>query len=265
MSGKTHEQFCDPRDLERIGNRLGRPGSLSGGEPSFLLMSGSFNPIHTQHARILEVAKLHYESRGHMIIGAFLSPSSDDYVLEKLGSEALSFHKRRSLCELAIEKWDWAGVCTRGELSSNWAREAVLHDLQTYLKHRIEARKLTGIEIMGSDVIVRIFGKILASDGGDLEQSAQKRRHICWFRRPGPAGLAEREQIETTMARDLVGLGIKLTLLEPAAWGPPLKNISSSAVRKLISHGDWTTLSSNGWLEPTIVRKLRNWSEGDRL
>jgi hypothetical protein len=138
MSGESDE-FCDPRDLKRIGNRLESSGPVSSGELCFLPMSGSFNPIHTQHVRVLEVAKLHCESRGQKIIGAFLSPSSDDYVREKLGSEALSFQKRRSLCQLAIEKWDWASVCTRGELSSNWAQGAVHHDLQAYLGNRTDA------------------------------------------------------------------------------------------------------------------------------
>jgi hypothetical protein len=263
MFRESDEQMCDQRSLERVRNRLAVIEPSSSVELSFLLMSGSFNPIHTQHTRVLELAKLHVESLGQNVVGAFLSPSSDRYVAEKLGTEALSFSKRRALCELAIEKWDWASVCARGELSSNWARQTVRKDLLLSLGDRMQGQELAGVEVMGSDVVVRIFGKILAEDRSVLGQPSQKGRQICWFRRPGTAGVEEGRHIETMIVPDLENLGIKMTCLEPAAWGPPLKQISSSAVRELISQRDWKALGSNNWLEPAVTGTLREWIDGN--
>jgi hypothetical protein len=43
-------------------------------------------------------------------------------------------------------------------------------------------------------------------------------------------------------------------LVEPT---PPLEPISSSAVRELVSKGDWEALRVNGWLQPSVLEALQ--------
>jgi Icc-related predicted phosphoesterase/nicotinic acid mononucleotide adenylyltransferase len=52
-----------------------------------LLMTGSLNPIHSGHLQNMELAKAAMESRGFLVLGGFLSPSSDLYVSSKMRSK----------------------------------------------------------------------------------------------------------------------------------------------------------------------------------
>lgn len=87
-----------------------------------LSFSGSFNPIHTAHIRVLEVIKKHLEENYNMTVStAFIAPSSDDYVRSKLGKAAIQLKDRIKLCELAIESSGntWISVCEYGIMSSS--------------------------------------------------------------------------------------------------------------------------------------------------
>jgi hypothetical protein len=265
MPIESGEQFCDERCIERIRARLVASDASTGKTLAFLLMSGSFSPIHTEHVRVLEIARLHAERSGRKVIGGFLSPSSDGYVTAKLGADALSFSQRRTLCELAVQRLDWISVCATQEVSSNRARHAVYEELERGLADVMNGRELEGIEVMGSDAVVRIFGKVLVENQSMSNRSSQSGRKIYWFRRPGAEGMAEKRQIETVIAPGANRLDVKMTLLEPVLWGAPLKEISSSAVRELVLQRDWETLSSNGWLEPAVAGMLQEWIKENPL
>jgi Icc-related predicted phosphoesterase/nicotinic acid mononucleotide adenylyltransferase len=51
-----------------------------------LLTTGALNPIHKGHLQNMELAKLSLESQGFVVLGGFLSPSSDAYVSGKMNS-----------------------------------------------------------------------------------------------------------------------------------------------------------------------------------
>mmetsp|Transcript_29811 Transcript_29811/g.35150 ORF Transcript_29811/g.35150 Transcript_29811/m.35150 type:complete len:380 (+) Transcript_29811:310-1449(+) len=69
-----------------------------------LVLPGSFNPVHKGHLECLEIAKAHLQAQGVSVIGGFLQPSSDSYVSQKLGAEAMSFNERVEVCFLAIKE-----------------------------------------------------------------------------------------------------------------------------------------------------------------
>ena len=48
-----------------------------------LLSTGGFAPIHNGHINLLEESKLYLESQDCHVSGAYISPSHDDYVLQK--------------------------------------------------------------------------------------------------------------------------------------------------------------------------------------
>lgn len=62
-----------------------------------LILSGSLCPVHTDHIRIMNIAKSHLKKSGNTSVSGFLCPSSDQYVSKKLGSWALTLKHR---CEM---------------------------------------------------------------------------------------------------------------------------------------------------------------------
>lgn len=84
-----------------------------------LALGGSFNPIHTQHVEIMQIAKEHLESiSGHdlEVVEGFLAPSTDSYLLSKMKRHSSSdidenfvikSEHRIRMCNMAIEKYPW--------------------------------------------------------------------------------------------------------------------------------------------------------------
>lgn len=67
-----------------------------------LVLPGAFNPVHSEHLRSMELARDYLEQIGAAVVGAFLQPSSDEYVTSKVGPEwAMSLADRITACELA--------------------------------------------------------------------------------------------------------------------------------------------------------------------
>lgn len=85
----------------------------------FLIMSGSFNPIHSFHIEVFESAKSFFEKKNKTVLGGFIAPSSDEYLKDKLGKNAMPLSDRIACCKLAVEDSNWLSVCTLGERSSN--------------------------------------------------------------------------------------------------------------------------------------------------
>ena len=86
MSGEEG-YFCDRRTLDGIRDRVSISDAVPHSALSFVLLSESFNPIHTEHVRVLEIACAHVRNLGQEVVAAFLSPSSDQYVVGKLGGK----------------------------------------------------------------------------------------------------------------------------------------------------------------------------------
>ena len=79
-----------------------------------LIKTGALNPIHRSHISNLIKTKEHLERvYGINVIGGYLSPTHDDYVQNKLGSEWITGEHRIAMCQKAIEdenQQHWLGV-----------------------------------------------------------------------------------------------------------------------------------------------------------
>jgi nicotinic acid mononucleotide adenylyltransferase len=252
----TEERFCDESGIAKIRRQISMSGN-NGSKLVFLLLSGSFNPVHTQHVRTLLVTRKYLESLGWIVVGGFLAPSSDAYVQEKLGAEGLPLRLRIALCKLAIEEIDWMSVCVKGELSSKRACHEVRNELEHHCCDVLNGRRLTGVEIMGSDTLARVLSKILMESSSKAGRLRRQGRVVCCLLRPGCESEAQREHIKGLLVPSAADVGVELMLLEPTLGNLPLEPVSSSAIRDLISQGDWEELRSKGWLQPSVLEALR--------
>lgn len=70
-----------------------------------LIKTGALNPVHRSHISNLIKAKEHLERHYRFnVVGGFLSPTHDDYVQGKLGSEFLPGQLRIVMCQQAIDE-----------------------------------------------------------------------------------------------------------------------------------------------------------------
>jgi len=93
---------CSQRDLDEICDRAAAALASSSRTLAALVLPGSFNPVHSEHLRSLELARDHLASSGATVVAAFLQPSSDEYVAGKVGTPwAMRLADRIAACELA--------------------------------------------------------------------------------------------------------------------------------------------------------------------
>ncbi len=75
-------------------------------EEIIMCVGGAFNPVHTQHVQMLNLAKSHLESnqKNLNIIAGFLAPAPDGYVKRKLRTDrAMKAEHRLLMCKLAAK------------------------------------------------------------------------------------------------------------------------------------------------------------------
>ncbi len=86
-----------------------------------LLSTGGFSPLHKGHLAMMEVAKAEAEKKGYVVLGGYLSPSHDSYVLTKphmqrFGSSSQRvFQLQRELQDdpwLMVDPWESQYVST---------------------------------------------------------------------------------------------------------------------------------------------------------
>jgi nicotinic acid mononucleotide adenylyltransferase len=227
---------------------------------AFLSLSGSLNPVHTQHMRALEAARTVLQTRGWTVAGGFLAPAGDEFLKGKLGVEAWPLAKRTRLCEVACGESEWVDVCSWGESRSHRLCAA----LREHLKRECSAlkgRNLTGVELMGSDAAIRILDKNIADwDAADpgARDSWYQGRVVCCLLRPGPNSVGEKEHIERHTARRAIDLGVELISVNPEFIRPALEPVSSTEIRALLAAGDLELLRDRGWLHPQVLAALAN-------
>jgi nicotinic acid mononucleotide adenylyltransferase len=95
-------------------------------QPCMLSFSGSFNPIHTGHIKVLEMIKAFLEADGYEVLRGYIAPSSDNYVRGKLGLNAIDLDNRVTMVELSIQSYFernnvpcWLQACPFGIMSSS--------------------------------------------------------------------------------------------------------------------------------------------------
>jgi len=123
-------------------------------KPAVLLSTGGFSPIHAGHIRMMEIAKTELEKRGTIVVGGYISPSHDDYVLNKYSGSSLRLDNshRIYLChkEVANSNWlmidSWEARYNKSPL----AYTDVLSRLKDYLGYHT-GREIDVIYVFGSD------------------------------------------------------------------------------------------------------------------
>ena len=257
MNDKPH--WSEPLPIQMIRSRF---SSLRGNQLDHLavmVVSGSFNPVHTQHIRAMEAARIGLERAGWAIAGGFLAPSSDSYLQGKLNSHGLSFSRRTELCCLATQDSNWLAVCSLGEFSSYRACTRIREQVERQCAGLLEGRTLTGLEVMGSDTAIRIMDKLVeewaTTDVGG-RQPWYHSRIVCCIVRPGPESSADTDRVLKFTAARAAEIGISVILVDGALEAFPLEVVSSTDVRELLQKRDWEGLRARRWLHPEVLRSL---------
>jgi hypothetical protein len=191
------------------------------------------------------------------VIGGFICPSSDEYVTGKLGRMAMTFEQRRQLCEIAVGDQEWLSVCRKGEVSSKWACRSVQREIQEFCADDLDGRTLKGIEIMGSDTIVRLFSKMLAQGKTKLSQSLLRGRTFCCVMRAGMESSVEEAYIREKICPAAADHDARVVVVEQLFADRQSGAFGSSTIRGLVSKGEWTTIEANQWLHPGVLSILK--------
>ena len=230
----------------------------AGDRLAFLSLSGSLNPVHTQHMCALEAARDALKRGGWTVVAGFLAPTGDKFLNGKLGIEAWPLDKRTRLCEVAAGESDWVDVCSWGEFRSYRLCTALREHLERECAE-LSGRNLTGIEVMGSDAAIRILDENIADwDGADpgVRDSWYHGRVICCLLRPGSNRAGEMAHIRKHTARRAADLGVELIVVDPESMRPALEAVSSSEIRELLAAGDLERLRARRWLHPEVLAAL---------
>jgi hypothetical protein len=237
----------------------------SGKRLAFLILSGSFNPVHSQHLASFQVAKEEIEGRGCTVVAGFLAPSNDAHVEGKLGEPGLRLTERMYLCRLATEQSEWLHVCSSAEFSSNAACRRIKCELQQGCADLSDVTCLVGVEIMGSDTVVRLIPKVLAQMKTEDNVAWQRGRIVCCLLRSGSDSSSVPRQIESVLATAAADWGIQLILIEPRYQCQGLNSLSSTLIREYIAAGNWETLRVLGWLPEPVLNALKDTAWSARL
>jgi len=258
---------CVNQQLSAEKLRLRLSSVSQGDRLAVLVLSGSFNPVHAQHIRALEVARAALERAGWAVAGGFLAPSSDGHLMGKLNSEISSLERRIELCGLATEASDWLSVCPWGEFSSYKVCTRLREQLERECAGLLNGRSLTGIEVMGSDAAIRILDRVIDEWRAlelDERQPWYQKRIICCLIRPGPESGVEIEHILKSTAPQAADIGVEIILIDSTREALPLEAVSSTAIRELVGRGDWELLTARRWLHPKVLSSLETWVRGCR-
>ena len=253
MRHEEQARFCRPAALEAVAGRIAH-SNPGGGALCFLILSGAFNPVHTQHIVALEAARHHLNETGWQVVAGFLAPSSADHVRQKLGDRAMPLAKRIRLCELAVETLGWLEVCVEGEESSRWITRSVREELERSCGRQLNGRALTGVEVMGTDTIVRLFAQVFARRPTSADRVREPQRVVCYVeRRIGVPTKA------IDIERDFVphAVGTRFIRVEPTVTLRPDEAVSSSAIRDRLANAEWDRLRESGWLHPAVLDSLQ--------
>jgi nicotinic acid mononucleotide adenylyltransferase len=255
MSG---EPKAPAASLSKVAAALATGAAGAAQRPAFLVLPGSFNPVHTQHVRALEVARDAMAKQGWHVIGGFLAPSDDDYVRRKLGPEAWPAERRLALCRLAVADSSWIDVAPWAEYSSYRVTVHLRRTIESACRAELRGRPGIGVEVMGSDTLIRILGKLIREWESRADATAEpwySGRLICCLARPSANLGAEMEQIESVIRSKAAAMGISI-IVSGGAGGAPLLEVSSRDIRSAIARQQWDELRQRGWLAPSVLETL---------
>jgi nicotinic acid mononucleotide adenylyltransferase len=148
-------------NLSKVNAALATGAGRRSKQLAFLVLPGSFSPVHSQHLSALEIAREVMANLGWHVIGGFLAPSDDDYVRRKVGNDSWPFARRLELCRLATDDSPWVDVAPWAEFSSYRVTTRLRQVIESNCCEELQRRSAIGVEVMGSDSLIRILGKLL--------------------------------------------------------------------------------------------------------
>mmetsp|Transcript_100079 Transcript_100079/g.317896 ORF Transcript_100079/g.317896 Transcript_100079/m.317896 type:complete len:260 (-) Transcript_100079:59-838(-) len=241
-----YERMCSKQSLDEICDRAAIRLHSGSTALAALVLPGSFNPVHSEHIRSLELARSHLAGIGTTVVAAFLQPSSDDYVAGKVGAAwAMSLADRISTCELAAQANastnggdSWIYAWRSGQANGFAVARHVGEFLGTAVSERCGGRLSHPIEaymVCGVDVVLR-WGK---------------------WERPihPPAVVVARPGVALPETQPGKGWHVAEGDTQPA---------SSTQIREAIGAGRWERLLELG-CEPSVVEFMRTRSESGTL
>jgi nicotinic acid mononucleotide adenylyltransferase len=247
-------------NLSKVNAALATGAGRRSDRLAFLVLPGSFSPVHSQHLPALDIAREVMANLGWHVIGGFLAPSDDDYVRRKLGDDSWPFARRLELCRLATDDSPWVDVAPWAEFSSYRVTSRLREAIESDCSEELQRRSAIGVEVMGSDTLLRILKKILQkweSRGSMTAQPSYSERFVCCVVRPGRKSRAEIKQIKAAIQPQAAVIGINVIMCG-AEGANPLQEVSSHEIRKAIAMRHWDQLRDSGWLAPLVLRRLQS-------
>ena len=204
-----------------------------------LFLNGSFNPVHREHITMMESAKNYLESKGFLVAGGYLSPSSQRYVDYKKGTDAISLHKRAHLCALACQDSDWLDATRLGIGSSTKAANVIMKTMNETFSTLLKKRNfvIEVVQVFGTDTLIRL-GMVERSKKGKFRHGVGM---IVGVDRPGEGILK---------SSDVLALKKNGILIAPRLDIMSKSGVSSSQILKWIHYKDIPMLSSA--LHPSV-------------
>ena len=241
--------------LDKAVANLARADLRPGQTPAFLVLSGSFNPVHTEHLHALDVAAAEYSRRHGPAIAAFLAPSSQEYVAAKLRSDAWALERRLALCRLATADSPWIDVWPAADISGYHVTQRIGRELAARLQAVGLPGAVAGIEVMGSDTARRLLDR-LASEWESATHASPwyLDRQIYVVVRPGSRA-DDGQHLQQVISPRVAPAGVRLTVVQPSQGA--LQPSSSAEIRELIARCDWDALQARQRLHPEVLRALR--------
>lgn len=200
-------------------------------ENIFLVLGGSFNPLHKEHIVIFEKAREYLLTHRKKVIAGFLVLAEDMHILYKLAwagqqpDELIPFAKRHQLASLACQHSDF--------ISAYPAPECDAAGLTPTLEAALPGAR--GLVLCGADL---------------LSRGAYGRTGVV---------VAHREDIslDNVLARRRKS-GAETYVLPPTTSA----GISSTKCRALMRAREWEQLHQSDMLHPTVLDQLQSWTVG---
>ncbi|GAB5368616.1 hypothetical protein AAMO2058_001334800 [Amorphochlora amoebiformis] len=200
----------------RIGTE-GRPKEIC-----FLMLGGSFNPIHSQHIAALQMSRERLQEEGYVVLAGFLGTSSDGYLLH-----------RNNMCSLACDSSDWIEAVPWGCASQHRIAQGIV-SLAT--PRMPEGYRLRCFQVCGADHCAR----------GYLCKNT-----VCALR---PEYTKAVKKLLKNKSKHIIPSTFYTTRDE-------LKAVSSTKIRDLIHKGDWKALSHQKMVADNVITYIQKHSK----
>lgn len=105
QAGFLAKPFIDHSNEIPYTSNLTPVDKLKGGSGTVLVACGAFDPIHDGHIKAMEIARHQLEQMGQTVIGGYISPSHDEYVIGR--KKGRPFFERLYQCQLKLDTHDW--------------------------------------------------------------------------------------------------------------------------------------------------------------